>query len=367
MLKSNLILAFRLLLRRKGYTFINVFGLAVAMTVCLLIGLYIQDELSYNRFHEDSYRMILIKNVTPYPLASALEAEVPEVVQALRTWGPSNKAVVREVTQLRADLDILIADTSFFSFFTFPMISGSPVWVLSQPDAAVITEETARLFFGDEDPVGQILVWNYGEYRYPVTVSGVVQNPPTNSTIQFDMVVSLERMDERWRSDRWRSLSYRTYALLHEGARFENFKTNLLALFQPHYGADETFFGREHWSDMFAPIRFTSYYLSDHDNKGSDFAGHGKYLYIFGSIALLTLLIAGINYINLILAQAIRRGREVGIRKTIGAKRSQLVRQFLGETVLVCIAALVLAISFTELVLPYYNGLFEKDLSLNIQ
>jgi putative ABC transport system permease protein len=371
MLKNYLTIALRNLRRQKGYTFINVTGLAVGMACCLLIGLYIEDELSFDRFHEDVEQLMIMTyqsargpeefgNITPYPLASMMERELPEVEYAVRTMGGFEVPVSREETDLINDRLVLIADSTFFRAFTFPLIKGDPASALTAPDGAVISESMARAYFGREDPIGKTLKWDFfGSERTP-TITGVAKDAPRNSTIRFDILVPLHAMPEMFRSENsWRALNFQTYVRLREPIPAEAFTEKASQSLSNHFAEDEEI-------PAVDALPLTSYYLSGLYETGN-FKGQTRYVYIFGSIVVFVLLIAAINYVNLVTAQSTQRSREVGVRKTLGARRGELARQFLLESLLLSIAALLIALLLMAVALPSFNVLFEKELSLNLR
>lgn len=367
MLRNHLTIALRNLKRRPGYTLINVFGLAVGMACCLLIGLYIEDELSYDRFHENADRLLIMAfdngwgegTATPYPLATMLERDFPEVQHAIRTDWAMAFPVTREDTRLESERRVLAADSSFFLVFTYPFIIGDPGTALSTPDAAVISESTAETYFAGENPIGKTLVLKRWGETTAFTVRGVIEDAPGNSTLNFDMVIPLSTTDpENDLSAEWSASMYQTYILLRENVDLDALNAKIAAAIEPHY---------EHGEPPLAKaIPLTSYYLSGLHQTG-DFKGQWRYIYIFGSIAVFVLLIAVVNYVNLVTAQATQRAKEVGVRKTLGAGRMELARQFQMETALLSLTALVIALLFTAIALPGFNALFEKELSFDFQ
>lgn len=450
MLKNHLLIALRHLRRHPGYTFINLFGLAVGVACCLLIGLYMEDELSYDRFHENAERLVVMggemglangkanpSTATPYPLATFLETSIPEVEAAVRTTSRPDLPVIREETQQNTDRHVLFADPDFLQVFTFPLIAGDPRSVLASPDGAVITERLRRAYFGDEDPIGKTLDIRDGDKTYTVTVRGIAMDPPSNSTIRFDLIASVNLLDASLREENgWNWFMYTTYALLKKDTAIEAFNATVADALGRHFGRQERSpappegkvpdsavpgqdmrvdsartdagapplirkrpedptpplpriagvelpaplgpagplpaAGGGRMMSRIAPtaptfygVPLTAYYLSEL-NEAEGFSGQKQYLYIFGSVALFVLLIAAINYVNLVTAQATRRAREVGVRKAIGAPRSQLMRQFLSESALMSTAAVLLALPLTALALPAFNLLFGKTLELSV-
>lgn len=432
MIRNNLNITLRHIKRKPGYAIINIVGLAVGMACCLLIGLYMKDELSFDRFHKNADRLLILggemglggrSTATPYPLGTMLETSFPEVVRVVRTVTEEASPVIRESMQLNTPQRVLLADKGFFEVFSFPLRTGDPGSVLSVPDGAVITERLARAYFGGEDPVGQTLQFRRGSDTHTVTVRGVALDPPASSTLQFDLVASLDLMNPGEQAeDDWTMFMYDTYVLLREGVNVSSFNEKLGEAVSRHFqdhpvparrqvvrggsagaptpsgpapgaaqgGAVQPGPGsegprtagppppaggtsgpepeqrelRRPPSPIFFGLPLPDYYLSDlHATEG--FKGQRRYLYVFGSIALFVLLIAAINYVNLVTAQAAERAREVGVRKTLGAGRAQLAWQFLSESAVLSTIALFIALILTAALLPAFNALFDKTLTLD--
>ena len=367
MLRNYFTVAGRALRRRAGYTTINVFGLAVGMAACLLIGLYVGDELSYDAFHARADRIYVMGTesdffgrsiVTSYPVAATMEADLPAVERAVRTARRGASTVRRARSGFEGERDVLLADPAFFQVFDFPLVRGDRSSALDAPDAAVITQSMARDAFGDDDPMGQPLTVELRDSTHTLTVRGVAADVPDNSTIQFDLVAPTRLLDADRRDPAgWGTRMYTTYALLDRPLPADT----LAAHAGRAAAARLADAGRK--PPSFFSIPLPELYLSDQYNT-EGFRGQQRYLYIFGSVALFILLIAAINYVNLVTAQAQQRAKEVGVRKTMGAGRGQLARQFLGESVLVSGAALVLALVLAALAMPAFNGSFGTELSL---
>ena len=366
MLRNYLTVTLRNLRRHKGFAAINVLGLAGGMAACLLIGLYVNDELSYDTFHEQADQIMVLglhtdfigtTQSTPYRLASIVDTEMPEVETAVRTRGRASERTVRdEAGSFQSEQRVLVADAAFFDVFSFPLVHGNPATALGAPDQAVITETMARTYFGAADPMGRVLAVDlYGETR-DVTVAGVARDVPSNSTLQFDMVVpmALAPLSEGQR-DSWGTLMFHTYARLHQPMEADAFAERVHRAAKPHVDENMEF--------EFAALPLPALYLSEF-YSASGFSGQYRYIYLFGTIAVLILLIAAVNYVNLVTAQANQRAREVGVRKTMGARRGQVALQFLGETMLTSAVALIVALLIMGLALPAFNAMFEKELTL---
>jgi len=367
MVKNYLKIAFRNLRRNLGYTAISMLGLAVGMTACLLIGVYVGDELSYDDFHDKASRIHVlgIDNnffgrglATSYPLASVLEESLPVVERTVRTFVRDEIVVRSPHHSVEARRQLLLADASFFEVFDFPLNQGRSDVVLNEPDAVVITESMAQEFFGLADPVGNLLQIELRDSTYSLTVRGVVQDVPNNSTVQFDLLVPMSMLDEGLRdSEAWGRRMFSTYALLNQPM-----KPNALAA-QAQRAVDAIRGDGVSQSQSLFSVPLTQLYLSEQYNT-EGFRGQQRYLYIFGSVALFILLIAAINYVNLVTAQSQRRAKEVGVRKTMGGRRGQLASQFLSESLLLVVGALVLALGLMVFVLPVFNAAFGTELML---
>ena len=352
MLHNDLKIAARHLWNQKGYTILNAGGLAVGMATCLLIGLYIQDELSYDDFHPQADRIQVMTigdstnrgTSTPYPLGQVLAHDVPGVARVTQTQEVDGRRMERTQQVLRAD-------SAFFRVFTgFPLHRGARTSVLDAPNEAVITKSMARRFFGDSDPIGQPLTVE-GDTVRQYTVVGVT-TVPSNSTVQFDMVVSWHSVSPALRTS-WRDFTSRTYVRSKEGLSPQRLGTRSTRA-TPLKTLDRDYY--------VSAMSLPDYYLSDEYRTGG-FRGQVRYLYIFGAVAILVLLIAMINYVNLVTAQSQQRTREVGVRKAMGARRGQLVRQFFVETLLLSGLALVVALVLVNVSIPAFNALFDKSLS----
>jgi len=362
MWKNHLKIALRQLKRRPLYTAINVLGLAVGMACCLLILLYMQDELSFDRFHEKADRLFVVPNEHPvegralstsYSLASVLES-LPDVEQTTRFWPDRERPVMRKEVQRRANQHILLAEPSFFDMFSFPAVTGDPAAVLNTPDGAVISESLARMFFGEENPIRKTLEFeHFGDNIYSVTVGAVVKDVPRNSSIRFDLVAPLSLLgDESYLSRP--GFFFATTCVQTKTAIAVETLNRKIAETQPEKAAVDGWFAS-------SALPLPALYLSGLTADG--LKGQPKFLYLFGSIALVVLLISVVNYVNLVTVQATQRAREVGVRKALGAGRSQLARQFLGESILLSITALGVSLMLTGLALPAFSRLFDKELA----
>ena len=366
MLKNDLKIAFRNLLKHKGYTFINVTGLAVGMACCFLILLYVQDEMSYDKFHDNAKQIYRVTREfgssgsvepaanTSYPIAPAFKVEFPEVVDVVR-FRRRFRPVIRYKDKRFWEEGFCLTDSTFLDVFTFPMVKGNPGTALREPNSVVLTEETARRYFGDEDPMGKVLLYNH-DIEFKVT--GVLRNLPQNTHFKFDFIAPIESLDGPW--ERWTTFvrNY-TYLVLTEGYDPAELESKFPALIDKYVGKELSARG---YTFKLHLQRLTDIHLRSHLSSeikpNSDIA----YVYLFSAIAFFILLIACINFMNLSTARSARRAKEVGLRKVIGAHRLQIIQQFLGESIILSLIAFLLAIGSVELLLPGFNALSGKEL-----
>lgn len=354
MFRNYFKIAFRNLKNHAGYSAINIVGLAVGMACCILFYLWVQDELSTNRFHEYAERLYRIVShrdgawsaSTPFSLGRVLKQDFPEIQKNSRFLG--RQLLVR--FQDKAFYErVALVDSNFLEMFSFPLIHGDPATILSTTETVVITETAVRKYFGNEDPVGHILtIVNTRQH----TVTGVIQDPPSNSTMQFDMLVPFrfggERMDLSW----W--LGSDSFVLLQEDVVLDDLRRKMAGTEMKY---DKRIESKQVTNDLQPIARMHLYGLND--------TGPILYVYLFSFIAVIVLIIACINFINLTTARASNRAREVGMRKVVGAGRMNIIRQFFGESVLLSCFAFILAILIVMLVLPHFNQLAGKQLSIN--
>ncbi len=381
MFKNYLTIALRNLRKHKGYALLNLAGLALGMTCCLLIMLYVRDELSYDRFHANAeriYRMCLDAGVggqfvkggfTAAPIAETLLREAPEVEAAMRFWRPGRVLLGYEEKRFYEE-HVLFADSSFFNVFDYALVAGDPRTALTEPNSVLLTEEMAQKYFGRENPLGKVLRY---DNRLDFKITGVLQTPRRNSHLRFDFLAAMATREDS-RSPVWISNNYYTYLLLRPNAAPEQLAAKFPSLVKKHVAPqiervmgksfDEAVAAGAKWTYFLQPV--TDIYL--HSNGVQSELGvtsDAKYVYILGAIAVFILLIACINFMNLATARASQRAKEVGLRKVRGSVRAQLVKQFLGESLLLAFMAMLVALTLMELLLPYFNQLAGKALALN--
>jgi len=381
MFENYLKIAARNLLRHKGYSFINAAGLMIGMACCLLILLYVQDELSYDRYHEHADRIYRVDGAfrmggndfdtatISAPVAEVLVRDFPEVVDAARFRGRGSFIIQYEDRNFR-EQRIIFADSTLFNLFTIPFIEGNPKTALAAPNTIVLNRTMAEKYFGSGSALGKSLrLDNRDDY----TVTGVFEDMPHNSHFRFDFFASLCSIEES-REQTWFSNNFNTYLLLHEEADPAALEAKFPALLRQYMGAEaERVFGVPYEDFLKAgDIRagFSLQKLTDIHLKSDLIAELGqnndiKYVYIFSAIAFFILVIASINFINLSTARSSGRAREVGIRKVLGSYRRQLITQFLTESMIMSIIALVGALVLVAIALPYFNNLANKEMLMS--
>jgi putative ABC transport system permease protein len=356
MFRSYLKVALRALRRQKGYSFINIMGLTIGMVCFILIGLWVKDELSFDRFHEKKDRIFRVVNKTQggdfipsptYALAPALKSLYPEVEEFARIWPWYGSLVTYGDKKFEED-NICLTDPGFFRMFTFPFIKGNPDTALKNMDSIVITESTAKKYFGNEDPIGQAL--NLNRENSDFIVTGIIEDIPPNSHIQFDFITRVELLGEN-RLARWEEWMGPCYILLRPNVSPEAFTAKIEGIYKEYVRPEATFL------PILQPL--TKVRLYERVRPGSV-----KTVAIFSVIAVFILIMACVNFMNLTTARSTRRAREVGMRKVIGAVRPQLIRQFLGEAMVVAFLSLALSLIVVEIALPQFNLFTGKSLTL---
>jgi putative ABC transport system permease protein len=362
----------RNMIRQKGYSLINVVGLAVGMACCMLIMLWVANELSFDNFHENADRIYRLSHHLTIggserrgasgsaPMAPAILQEYPEVVNAARFTG-ENRMLVQHQEKAFYEEGIRYADNSIFELFTFPMIKGDVGSALKAPHSVVITQEIAGKYFGDEDPVGKTLRM---DNQTDFTITGVAEDVPQNSHFDFDLLCSFETLyaEERQGLDVWGWFGYYTYLLLDHKSDWKELEEKFPALIETHMGATLQRVGAS--LELFLQPLASIHLHSKLDGELSP-GGDIGYIYLFSAIAVFILMIACINFVNLSTARSATRAKEVGVRKTLGAGRGKLIRQFLGETLIYALLSVAVTFILVELSLPLFNSIAGSQLSVN--
>ncbi len=357
-----------MLLRQRGYTVINIAGLALGIAVCFLILLWVQDELSYDRFHENSdriYRTIWDGKfgdnewsipLGPVPVGETLRTYFPEVESVTQLMRGSR--TIRRGDEYIIENNFLFVDEHFFDVFTVTFISGSRVTALGNPDAVILTENSARRYFGDENAIGRTIELSDGSM---LQVTGVVESFPSQSHIQFDFLGNINSLQHyRQRMEWWQAATAFTYFTLYDGISWTAFQSKLNERVRGIYYPEEIFETGAYFGFTLQP--FTDIHLGQKYEYDFPVSGNRTYVYLFTVIGIFILLLACVNYINLTTARSMKRAREVGIRKTVGSGRLRIANQFLLETFIVVIAAVLIAIGLADLTMPYFNTITGKEL-----
>lgn len=382
---SNFIkIAFRSLYRQLGYTFINVAGLAIGLACSILIFLYVVNELTYDRFNENAERIYRIgvkgqmsgnelnQAVTAAPMAEAMINDYPEVESVTRIAKFGGWLVIQGEKKFNeTEKTFLFADSTFFDVFSFKLIRGNPKTALTKPRSLILTQKAARKYFGEEDPMGKSLMVEEDTVFYEVT--GIIEDIPANSHFQFELLGSLSSIN-RSRSTMWGNHQFYTYIVVVPGTDIEKFTERVNGIVEKYVGPQiEQLLGitLEQFIDAGNSFGYFLQPLLDihlHSNLQVEIEPNGNpaYIYIFSVIAVLILVIACINFMNLATARSAGRAREVGIRKVVGSSKSLQIGQFLTESVFLSFISLIFAILLVYFLLPYYNNIIRLKLDFNI-
>jgi len=380
MLASYFKIAMRYLLKSKVYSFINISGLSLGLACAMLILLYTKDELSFDAFHENANSIYQVTVDVRFPDGSSMDkmgvssillgphmkSTLPEVQSYLRLSKTFWDVKLGDGVKSQA---VMVGDNNFFSVLSFPLLQGNPRTALQQPNSVVITQDMAIRHFGSVDAIGKTLQFERdGEFK-PYTVTGVARSIPQNSSIQFEAVVPLVLKPEELGNDRWVGIDVNTLLLLSNGSDVRSVAGKIQQVYESVS------------RDAFVPVRAAGFdamfyhglqplrdvHLSQ-EVKAELGLGNGSnptYSYILSGIALFILIIACINFVNLTIARSVKRAKEIGIRKVVGSGRQQLIRQFLGESFLLCCFSFLGAILLAQLALPIFNDMTGKALSLS--
>lgn len=362
MFRNYLKIALRNVRRHPGYTLINVIGLAVGMTCCVLIALYVKEELSYDRHHPDHNRLYrvaleIVKPTAtrvfangPATLAAVLKEDYPQVEEAVRLWALGGRLVTRGPERRFYENNFFFADPSVFNIFALPLSEGSAEAALAQPETVVISARIAAKYFDEENPIGQTLTINDTDYK----VTGVIREDHHNSHITFDFISSILPVEQQnaWFQN-WHTTMFHTYVKLQENTDVAWFDAELATLAENFVGDElDRFQSQYHY--FLQPIN--QIHLQSDLSGEIEPPGNALYIYIFTVVAVLILFIASLNYINLATAQSATRAKEVSVRKVVGSGQRQLFWQFLTESMTVAVAALVLALALAIPSFSWFNA-----------
>ena len=374
--------AVRNLLRNKGYSFIHIIGLSLGLTAAILIVLYVKDELSFDRFHENAdllYRVdrkIVRDNGNVDNSGYTGNFQGPRFSESI----PEIKGFVRfqnGQTDIKIGDNIFsepvrLADANFFSVFSFPLVEGNGNTALSQPRSVVLSESMSRKLFGSVDAMGKTIMFRKGDGFSPYLVSAVAKDCPANSSIQFNILLPLEiSTQDQNENEAWFHFFLTTFVLLKPGSDIHRVNQKMdrvflsdaresIKMIKEKYGVKDL--GLSYFLQPMSKIHLSRKVPSDGSLANSS---NPVYSYLLSAIALFILLIACVNFINLSVAHSLKRAKEIGIRKVMGGSRQQLLVQFLGESLLLCLGAIVLAFALMILILPIFNQLADKSLSLS--
>ena len=365
MLKKNFIIALRSLMNNKKYALINILGLAIGLTCFVLIAIWVQDELSFDNFHKDADNVHIVFReqnkkraaATSKLLAPSIKEEIPEVLEATCFMPlPESFNPLFQYEEKSFVEPIALADKEFFKVFTFPLLKGDPSSVFANPNSVLITERIRQKYFGNGEAMGKSLSITMLGQKKLLKVSGVMENIPHNSNIQSELILPIEFMNDfgvKW--DVWYNYSVQTYIRTQNNVSAAQLGEKILACKQRH-------FPEENISYSVLPI--TKIHLNTSNVEYFTSTGDIKYVYIFSAIAVIILLIACMNYMNLSNALSLKRSKEIGIKKTLGSKRGQVIQQYFGETFILVFIALILSILLVQICLPMLNHLSAKSLTV---
>ncbi len=381
MLKNYLKITARNLTKNKLFSIVNILGLTIGITCFILIGLFVLDELTYDSFNTNSDRIFRLNSHykignnefnlanSPMPLADALVSEYPEIEKTARLLRENSTYVKKDNDYIKEER-FFYADSSLFDIFTINFISGNPRTALTQPKSLIITANTAEKYFSSENPVGKrITLANGMEFL----ITGVVKPVPENSHFEFDFIASLNSLPGNGKVN-WFGQFVHTYVMTNKGVTAKELNKKIYSVAEKHLGPIiKSAFGVSYkeflnsgndFSFTFVPLKGIHLYSKVFNELKE--AGSINTVYLFSTIAFFILIIASINFINLATARSAKRANEIGVRKVLGSNKMQLVKQFLSESILLCLIAVIISVMLVELLLPYFNGLTDKDLSLNL-
>ena len=356
MFRNYLRITLRILKNNKTYTSINITGLAVGMACSMLIFVFVQHELSYDRFHPDAEQIYQVLShtdinnwsISPTPLGPALKEEFPEILETSRyhwIWGGAMVSYEDRSFNIER---MRFGDPSFFRLFHFPFIQGDPETALTNPNSIVITKAMAQKYFGEVDALGKVLTLNQ---KYPLTVTGIVDNFPANSTIRFDILAPIEfnmqNLVDYERYNTWDNIIVVTYIKCRDNEDTDVLNEKIIQFVNKHRG-------RETLSFTLLPLTERHFFFTS--SKAS--------VYVFLFISIFILVIACFNFMNLAIARSARRIKEIGMRKIVGAYRRQIIGQFLGESILISIIAGLCAAVLFFVLFPIFETIIGKTLIL---
>ena len=378
MIRNFLKQTWRSLVKNKTYSFLNIIGLSVGLTCFALIALWVNDELSYDKFNKNYDRIVRLTGiekreggisesaVSSAPMAQALKNDYPEVENTVRF--DMHEEIIEHNGQQILEPGILVTDPSIFDIFSYKLTNGDVASVLKEPYTIVLTQSTAKKYFGDKDPIGQTLLIYMNDSTgrgAHYTVTGLMPDPPKNAHFTFNMLASFKTVEvanpDVLTVDGWGDASYYTYLLLKRGVDQKAF-SNKISQFYSKYIGDRFEIWRSIYFYKLQPL--SDIHLRSNLQYELAPTGNAKQVYIFSTIAIFILLLAGINYTNLATARSVSRAKEVGVKKVVGAGKKQLLLQYLFESVFTAILALIFSMALSVFLQPFFYKLTGKNLSL---
>jgi putative ABC transport system permease protein len=381
MIKNYLKVALRNLWKNKGFSAINIFGLASGLSICLLILFYVTNELGYDQYNVKSDRIYRVDGdllfggnhfdlaQAPDPMGAELKANFPQVEQYVR-FRDHGGIMVKKGNQNIEEDKVILADSTVFSVFSLPMIAGNPSEALKQPNSVVITESIAKKYFNSTEAVGKTMI--FGDTGY-YKITGVIKDIPKQSHFHYDFFISMYGQLRPYEINQWASNNFNTYVVLKKGVDEKQFSKlldpfvmkHVAPVFQSMNVTPEQFKAQGNYLH-YTLMPLTNIHL--YSNKTGELEANGniQYVYIFSLIAFFILLIACVNFMNLSTARSANRAKEVGVRKVLGSLRKNLIMQFLAESVMISFVSLLLALLIAALLLPYFNQLSGKDMTLDL-
>lgn len=383
MIRNYFKIAFRNILKYKFYSAINIVGMTIAIAACMLIVMYVTDELSYDKFHSKADRIyqvglygkiggqdIRTSNTCP-PLAEALVQEVPGVEEATRITPYYDEAVVKKDDKVFTEKKVYFADSNFFNFFSFKLLEGDQKTALKEPNTAVLTASVAKKYFGNEPAIGKLFTLGNDNKSFKVT--GIAADVPSNSHVKFDILLASNTADNL-RGNIWLNNYLCTYFVLNDKTSLKSVQSKFDGLVSKYVGPElEKFIGttmkqmKEKGGEYgYYTTPLTAIHLRSTSQNDLEPGGNIQNVYFFGAVGIFIILIACINFMNLSTARSAGRAKEVGLRKTLGSFRSQMINQFLTESIVYSFIAVVLALFVCQFLLPYFNLLSGKQLTINL-
>ncbi|MGZ3908452.1 MAG: ABC transporter permease [Flavisolibacter sp.] len=380
MFYNYLKVALRNLWKTKGFSAINIFGLAMGLATSLLIVLYVVDELSFDRYNEKADRIYRVNAdikfgggdlhlaVASDPMGYTLKKDYPEVEEYTRIYTSNGSKLIRKGSQFIEETNVAHVDSTFFDVFTLPALEGNTHAALKEPNSVVITESAAKKYFGTTHVLGKVIEAD----KTPYKITAIIKNIPANSHFHFDFLFSMANVNYGWNN--FLSNNFQTYIVLRKGTNYKRFERNLRTIVIKYVVPQARSFMQINSIEEFEKtgnrLDYSLMPLTDIHLRSDRFPelsvnGNIQYVYIFSAVAFFVLLIACINFMNLSTARSANRAKEVGIRKVLGTERKTLITQFLAESTVTVMIALLIALIVAYLVLPYFNDLAAKNLSLS--